>query len=102
MRAHHTRDTDSPRHGHTQGVVYSQHSPPNHDHTAPPTYRSAASSSALAYSASSFLGLGHSLEKWPRTPQLKHLPLPELRRLPLAPERTLLAPSSSSSLSSSR
>ena len=42
--------------------------PLNHDHTAPPTYRSAASSSALAYNASSFLGLGHSLEKWPRMP----------------------------------
>ena len=42
-RARHTRDTDSPRHGHTQGVVYSQqwrppmvHFPQAHTAFAPP------------------------------------------------------------------
>jgi hypothetical protein len=49
------------------------------------TYRSVGSSLASPNIAAFFLRFGHSLEKWPRTPQLKHLPLPPPRRLPLAP-----------------
>jgi hypothetical protein len=39
------------------------------------THRSIASSSALASRASSFFSLRQSRAKWPRTPQLKHLPI---------------------------
>jgi hypothetical protein len=39
------------------------------------THRSVASSSALVSRASSFFSLRQSRVKWPRTPQLKHLPI---------------------------
>jgi hypothetical protein len=39
------------------------------------THRSVTSSSALASRASSFFSLRQSRAKWPRTPQLKHLPI---------------------------
>ena len=76
----HTRAHTHPQPRTRSRWVYFQQSPPKPSATDAGLHRRAASvdsspTSAVAAMTTSFFGLRQSRAKWPRTPQLKHLPM---------------------------